>query len=265
MSDPSAAPSYFGLALLHPLNILMLGGAAASAALTGSLIPLAVGVAVEVLWLGGGARMGAQRELLQFKQQTARLAAGTRGQQAKLSEVTEQDRRRFLALDALSADIRRLVADSDSMEQDMLQPELAKVDRLVASFLDLAARCARYESFVESSDLNVLEAEVRRQEAIVERTKDREDKEIAVQNLDLMQARLLRAAEVRGLLKRARGQLNLVENTLELMRDQVASLQSPAALSEQLDELVRSVEAIEASAKETRALEAHAQGALSGQ
>ena len=72
-------------------------------------------------------------------------------------------------------------------------------------------------------------------------------------------AREGRVAEVRRLLKSARGQLNLIENTLQLMRDQIASLQTPENLTEKLDDLVRSVEAVEASAKETRAVEARAQ------
>lgn len=260
MAD-ARSPSPFGLALSHPLNVLLLGVAGVSAVLTGSWLPLAVGAGAELLWLGVGRRFGAQQDFVEHRQRAARLAASTRDQQAQLSQLNAEDRARFLALDAVRIDIRRLVKDSEQLEQDMLEPELAKVDGLVGSFLDLAARCAVYESFVAGQDLNDLEAEVRRQETIVERTQDSEDKLLAAQNLELMQARLQRGAEVRRLLKRARGQLNLVENTLRLMRDQIATLQSPAALSEQLDALVRSVEAIEASAKETRALEAHARSA----
>lgn len=258
MADSVSLPSLTGLAVKHPLNLLLLAAAGASAALTGSWIPLAVGAGAELLWLTVGSRMGGQRDFVEFKQRAAQLAARTRGQQAKLSQLGAKDRERFLTLDGVRSDIRRLVAESDRLEQDMLEPELAKVDGLVESFLDLASRSAVYESFVDGSDLNTLEEEARRQEAIVDRTEDPDDKLLAAQNLQLMQARLQRAVEVRQLLKRSRGQLNLVANTLELLRDQIATLQSPAALSEQLDELVRSVEAIEASAKETRALEGQA-------
>jgi len=258
MADAPQVPSFFGLAAGHPLNIILLGAAGVSAALTGSWIPLAVGAGAEVLWLAVGSRLGGFADYVEHRQRAALAAKSTGGEQAKLSKVGEEDRRRFLALDGLRGDIRRLVQDSDALEQGMLEPELKKVDRLVEAFLELAARAATYAAFVEDSDLNTLEAEARRQEAVVERTKDPEDKQLAAQNLELMQSRLQHAAEVRRLLKAARGQMNLVENTLELMRDQVASLQSPAQLSEQLDDLVRSVEAIEASAKETRALEAQA-------
>lgn len=257
MSDK--IPSFFGLAAGHPLNLIMLGAVGVSAALTGSWIPLAVGAGAELLWLTVGARTGGFAGYVEHRKREALAAGRSRGQQAKLSEVSEADRRRYLALDTLRGDIRRLVAKSDQLEQGMLEPELQKVDHLVDAFVDLAARVATYAAFVEDSDLDQLEAEVRRQEAVLEKTSDPEDKRLAADNLELMQARLQRAAEVRRLLKSARGQLNLIENTLELMRDQIATLQSPEGLSDKLDDLVRSVEAIEASAKETRALEARAQ------
>ncbi len=255
----TSTPSLVGLALSHPLNLLLLGTAGLSAALTGSWLPLAVGAGAELIWLAVGSRTGGFKDYVEHRQRAALAAGRTRGQQAKLAEVSEEDRRRFLALDTLRSDIRRLVEGSDSLEKDLLAPELAKVDRLVDAFLDLAARAATYAAFDADSDLDALEAEARRQEVVVDKATDPDDKALARSNLELMQARLQRAADVRRLLKTSRGQLNLVENTLELMRDQVASLQSPAALSGQLDDLVRSVEAIEASAKETRALERSAQ------
>ena len=51
-----------------------------------------------------------------------------------------------------------------------------------------------------------------------------------------------------------RGQLNLIENTFQLLRDQILTMSSPDELSDQLDELTRSVDAIETADKETRSL-----------
>lgn len=256
----SSGPSAFGLALSHPLNILMLGAAGVSAVLTGSWLPLAVGAGAELLWLAVGRRLGRGGEFFDFVRRQHQLAERNRGTQARLSQVNEADRRRYLELDRLAQDIQGLVDDAGEVERDMLAPELEKVRRLVEAFLELAARATRYEAFVGETDLDALEAEVRRQGVLVERSQG-DDKALAASNLEVMEARLQRALEVRGLLKSARGQLNLVENTLRLLRDQVASMDDPGHIAGQLDDLVRSVEAIEASAKETRELEARARGA----
>lgn len=255
MAEPSGGPSVLGLTLFHPLNVLMLAGAGVSAALTGSVVPLAVGAAVELLWLTVGARMGGAGAYLQHVRRQSVSASSEREVNAALGEVTEADRRRYLELDRLRGDIRRLVQSAGTIEKDMLQPEVVKVDRLVDSFVDLAARAARYEAFLAETDLNELEEQVRLQEKLVDKAPDPEAKRLAADNLEVMQARLQRGAEVGSLAQRARGQLNLVENTLRLLRDQIASLDDPSQVSGQLDELVRSVEAIEASAKETRRLE----------
>ena len=221
--NPSG-PSKLGLALTHPLNVLLLGVAGLSAVLTGSWLPLAVGAGAELLWVAIGRRLGRGAAFDDFVLRQHQLAERNRGTQARLSHVTEADRRRYLELDRLAQDITGLVAAAGDVEQAMLTPELDKVRRLVEAFLELAARAARYETFVGETDLDALEAEVRRQEALVERAPDPDAKGLAASNLEDLQARLQRAVEVRGLLRTARGQLNLVENTLRLMRDQVASI-----------------------------------------
>jgi hypothetical protein len=261
---PASTPSALGLALGHPLNLLLLGAAGVSAVLTGSWLPLAVGAGAELLWLAVGRRLGRGAAYFEYVQRQHQLAERSRGTQARLSQLSEADRRRYLELDRLAQDIQGLVAEAGEVEREMLAPELEKVRRLVEAFLELAARAARYEAFVGESDVDALEAEARRQEALVARAQG-DDKALAVSNLEVLQARLQRGLEVRGLLKSARGQLNLVENTLRLLRDQVASMDDPGHIAGQLDELVQSVEAIEASAKETRALEARVRGRLAGE
>ena len=52
----------------------------------------------------------------------------------------------------------------------------------------------------------------------------------------------------------ARGQLDLIENTFQLIADQIVTMQSPKELSGQLDELLEGVEAIKQSARDTEAM-----------
>ena len=67
--------------------------------------------------------------------------------------------------------------------------------------------------------------------------------------------------EIRRYLDVARGQLDLIENSFQLIADQIVTMQSPQELSGQLDELLDGVESIKQTAADTErmlnALEDH--------
>lgn len=249
-----AAPSPRKSALTHPLNVLLLAGAGVSALLTGTWIPLAVAGACELLWLTLGPKLPAQRRYFELLARDAGKAEAIRGEQALVRELGEADRKRFLELDRLRQDIARLTNENPSLSMDMMKGELTKVDHLVGAFLRMAAETTRLEAFLETSDLDALEADVRRQRAVVEKTADPDARATAAENLELMEARLLRAAEMRRRVREQRGQLQLVENTMALLRDQVATMKTPEEIAGRLDELVQTVDVIEATAKETEAI-----------
>lgn len=252
MSAPVLKP-----ALAHPLNLLMLAGLGVSAAVTGSWIPLAVAALCELGWLGLAKTLPSQRRY--FDALGAGEAAQDRQQQeqAVLRTLTEEDRRRFLELDRLRADIGKLVKENPSLSSEMLKEEVPKIDHLIHGFLQTGSMAARAEDFLKSADLDGLEEEVRRQEKIVEKTLDEEARSVAAQNLELMQRRLEKVAEMRRQVRDARGQLNLIENTVRLLRDQIVTMQSPEELRGRLDDLVRTVDAIESTARETESITRH--------
>ena len=239
-------------ALAHPLNFILLAALGASAYLTGSWIPLEIAAAAEALWL-----IIARAQL-----KKPAVAKVEQSEQALLRTLSEEDRRRFLELDRLRKDVGDLVRQNPSLTAEMLGAELPKLDHLVNAFLRMASDAARFEEYAASSNLDALEEDVRRQEKIVEKTSDPAAKGVAAQNLELMQKRLEKAAEMRRKVREMRGQLTLVENTIRLLRDQIATMQSPEELTHRLDDLVRSVDAIETTKRETEAITRHLDATL---
>ena len=75
-------------------------------------------------------------------------------------------------------------------------------------------------------------------------------REIARKNQHVIEKRLETIEEIQKFLARARGQMNLIENTVRLLRDQVLTMTSPDQLGEQLDDLLTGVSAIQQSAKD---------------
>ena len=254
MSD---GPSYTRMAFHNALNYAFLGATAVFTAWQWpqlAWMPLAVGAAVEAAWLLVGARTGSARRYFNFVHQEKhkQIEAGER--QAILRGVGEHDRERYGDLERLKNAIHEQVRSNPSLTMELVGGELKKIDELLETFLGLAATAARYEHYVETSDLNQIEEEVRRQEAVLEKIGRGEGRELALRNLEVLKKRLDKAVEIRKQVRNARGQLNLIDNTFRLLRDQILTMQSPAELSGQIDDLTRAIDSIEATGKETDAL-----------
>jgi hypothetical protein len=252
----TSRPSYTRLGFNSWFNYTFLAAAAAITVWKFPQLgytPLMVAGAIEALWLSVGVRMGSVRRYLNFVHQETSQRAEAGERKIELRGLGDSDRERYLLLERMCGQIDEQVETSSSLSMDMISEERGKIDQLLATYLRLAKTASRYEHFVETSDLNQIEEELRRQDSIVEKA-DQATKGLAVQNRQIIQRRLDKAIEVRKQIRQARGQLNLIENTFQLLRDQILTMSSPDELSNQLDELTRSVDAIETADKETRSL-----------
>ncbi|MGZ7079778.1 MAG: hypothetical protein ACXVJT_10225, partial [Thermoanaerobaculia bacterium] len=130
--------------------------------------------------------------------------------------------------------------------------ELVKTSRLVDAFLEMALTCARYESYLENIDLNALDRDRERfrTRAASDKVPDQE-RDIAKKNLAVIDKRLEKLRDIRSYLGVARGQLDLIENSFQLISDQIVTMQSPTELSGQLDDLLDGVESIKQTAADT--------------
>jgi len=67
----------------------------------------------------------------------------------------------------------------------------------------------------------------------------------------LVKKRAEKVDEIRHYVSVARGQLDLISNSFQLIADQIVTMQSPQELSGQLDELLDGVEAIQETTRDT--------------
>ena len=75
--------------------------------------------------------------------------------------------------------------------------------------------------------------------------------DIARKNRAIIQQRLQRIKEINQYLRVARGQLDLIENSFQLIADQIVTMRSPRELSGQLDGLLDGVDSIRQAAVDT--------------
>ena len=248
--------SYVKKAFANPYNLSLLAGGLAASALTLNPLLAVITVGLEVLWITNAPGSKKLREWLwdpSFEAEERAKEEAARAEQLK--NLTESDRDRVLELIARQHEINSLAAENPSFTGELLRDELTKTNRLVEAFIEMANTCSRYEAYLESVDVVELERERRRWENIVKNQEKRPaETDIAGKNLAIILKRFEKMKEIRHYLMLARGQLDLIENSFQLIADQIVTMQSPQELTGQLDELLDGVESIKQTAADTERL-----------
>jgi|SRR5687768_4221297 len=245
--------SYVKAAFANPYNLSLFAGGLVASALTLNPLLAIVTLGLEVLWVVNAPGSKKLREWLwdpQFEAEEQKQLQELRAKQ--LHNLDEVDRERVVALIARQQQIDTLASQNPSFTGELLRSELTKTDRLVEAFIEMANTCSRYEAYLDSINLSGLERERRRYEAIVnEQSIHDSQSDIAAKNLTVIMKRFEKMKEINQYLTLARGQLDLIENSFQLIADQIVTMQSPQELTGQLDELLDGVESIKQTAADT--------------
>ena len=227
-TDAPANPR--SLALRHPLNAWMLVALGLSAVLTGSMWPVAIGAVAQIGWALFGPRLDSIRFHAELLTRDQRERGRLSGEQHLLRQASDADRREFLALDQVRRDIRRLVEGHDNVSLEMMSGELHKVDRLLNAFLRAAATTNAQARILADSTASGTSSHPS-----------------AVPTAE----RTAQQAALEAQVQAARQEMGRVGEQLRLVRDQVATMRQPEDLSASLNDLVSTVEVVEAVGRET--------------
>jgi len=254
--QPAGRRPYLRMAFANPYNLSLFVGGIAASALTAAPVLGLVTLGLEALWLLHAPESQLLKKLLwdpKFERQKSSTAAAERS--ARMQPLDRSARARVEALIERQAEIHRLEAQNPSFAGDLLRTELGKTDRLVEAFLDMSLTCQRYETYLENVDTNQLNADRKRYGLIAKAGAPNDpEAQIAQKNIDVTDKRLAKLAEIKHYLQVAKGQLDLIENSFQLLVEQIVTMQSPRELSGQLDELLDGVEAIRETAQDTEKL-----------
>ena len=244
---------YLKYAFANPYNLSLLGGAITAAALTAAWPLAVVALGVEALWLLHAPNSKRLQKLLwdpRFEAVRKELERQKREQRMQILTVAERERVQVL-IDKQD-EIQRLASTNPSFTGDLLRSELGKSTRVVDSFIDMAVTCARYEEYLRSVDYDALERSRQRWEREVRSGKNGEaHTELAKKNFAIVLKRIEKVREIRNYLATARAQLDLIENSFQLIADQIVTMQSPQQLSGHLDELLDGVQSVQETAADT--------------
>lgn len=252
-------PSYFKYALLNIYNITLFLGIMLAAFLTFNPFIFIAGIALEILWLLHGSQSKFMQKWLWDPIYESEKEEFLKKQRMRLVDsMSQQGKARVFALIEKEEQIKQLASQNPSFTGNLLRTELAKTDNLVDAYIDLGINCSRYERYLQTINLVELQAQRNQYIRYIEAKKsDRQDDaetQLLKRNLAVIEKRIERIDEINRYLKVAYGQLSLIENSFQLIGDQIVTMQSPNELSGQLDELLDGVESIKATANETEIL-----------
>ena len=248
-------PSYLKYTFVNPYNLTLLGGAIVASVLTLNPLIAVAALGLEGLWvLHGSQSRFMQRMLWDPMYEKERLEYEQRRRMAQVEKLGSGGQNRVMQLIEKEKQIQQLAMQNPSFTGDLLRGEIAKTHNLVNAFIDLAVTCSRYENYLASINVNQIETTRQHWQQFIEANVGKVDAvemDIAKKNLVIINKRIERVAEIHRYLKIAYGQINLIENSFQLLADQIVTMQSPNELSGQLDELLDGVESIKETAKET--------------
>lgn len=248
-------PSYLKYTFANPYNLTLLGGALVASLLTLNPLIAVAALGIEGLWvLHGSQSRFMQRMLWDPMYEKERLEYEQQRRMKQVEKLSQGAQNRVMQLIDKEKQIQQLAMQNPSFTGDLLRGEIAKTHNLVNAFIDLAVTCSRYESYLASINVNQIETTRAYWQKFTEENVGKVDAlemDIAKKNLTIINKRIERVAEIRRYLKIAYGQINLIENSFQLLADQIVTMQSPNELSGQLDELLDGVESIKETAKET--------------
>ena len=245
--------NYLKAAFANPYNLSLLGGGLLASALTLNPLLAVITVGLEILWVVNAPGSRKLQEWLfdpSFDEEERKREEAQRAE--RLKNLDEESRDRVIELLARQKEINSLAAQNPSFTGELLRTELTKTDRLVEAFIEMANTCSRYEAYLSSVNAKELEKERRRWEIVVnQQDEGSTETEIARKNLAVILKRFDKMKEIHHYLRVARGQLDLIEHSFQLIADQIVTMQSPQELTGQLDELLDGVESIKQTAADT--------------
>jgi hypothetical protein len=245
-SKKPAEPPYGRYAFLNPYNLSLLAGAGVAAAATGQWW-LGIGAAaVEGLWmLFAPDSKVLRRAWFDRVWEESKRADEEKRLNAKFRELPPPDRQRAFQLHEQKMRLQQLAAENPSLTVELMKEELAKIDGLIDDFLSLALVCGRFERHLATFDFDALNRQWKaytRDAGAYPPGDMRRD--VAEKNISVLQQRRARYDDLRRGLETARGQMDLMENTLRLLSDEIVSMADASQLGARLDDLRIGVEAI---------------------
>lgn len=251
MDTPKKLPNYYKEALGEPGNLFALAGIVGLSAITWSWIPLLIGAGAEALYLLFVPDSYTYRRWTDLRHAKEWRQRWEEQKQELLTGLWPDLAARYGRLEKLKETINRTCRESGAETYALMAEELNKLDFLLDSVLNFATTYMRYRKYLENTNERAIQMDIERLQKRSKLVSEDGTRRLLAQNLEILQKRLERLSVIRNSIGNVQAQMEVIENTFNLLSDQMVTIKSPENLGVNLDELISGVESTQKVVEET--------------
>jgi predicted DNA-binding protein len=243
------SPSFIKAAFMLPANLVGLLTAGASSLMTGEPLPALVALGVEGLYLGIVPSMKRFQRAVRARGGDEASDPARKEVDGLLAELAPSQREHYQALVGLKEKIlenyRRLPAG-----KVLATDSEPRLDALLTSFLRLVAALNHHRTYLNSTDREQLEKELRELEAEVAQEANARLKDVKEKRLEILRKRLGRFQQAGESREVVSHQLAGIEDLMRLTHEQSITIRDPETVNRQLDVVSAEVQATDETVRE---------------
>jgi hypothetical protein len=240
--------------LFNQYQLIVLGGVAAVSLISMSPLPL-------LAWLGGELALlplldSAPLRRLVHRRRRARTQREAEAQRVRTLDALEPDHaRRYTSMENLCRLIEANYQGLHGISQAYLSEQRGKLDVILDGCLHRMLALQRYDRMLSRKTRASIEAEiVELHEELLQPGLPERARAAVQKNIELKHRLLESYTEARGMMKTLETELDSMASLLEVLHQNSISMRDPAAISQELDTIVRQSEDSERVVREMEAL-----------
>jgi uncharacterized protein YukE len=253
LEQDSGSVDFVKAALRWQYNWIGLAGAAAFALVSGTGLPLVLAAGVELIYLAVVPQSSRFRRLVRSWQYAEEKRKHEWSLNALFQELPPEMRLRYADVDKVCQSIRQNYGRLSSTSQMFAQQMEDRLQGLAQSFLRLLFAAFQYRQYLHSTDPRAIKKDLDSLQAALA-SDPAKVQEINRKRIEILTKRLEKYGKAQENCKVVDAQCAAIEEVLQLIRDQSATLRDPQQLSDQLDSLVKDVDQTEQTVREVESI-----------
>jgi len=234
-------------------NLIGLGGAAAFALISISVLPLLLAGGAELVYLATIPQNSRFRRLIRSQKYAEEKRQRELGLNDMFRELPPELRVRFGDVDLMCRAIRENYKRLSSTSQMFAEQMESKLDGLSQSYLRLLNADFHHHEYLRTTDLNTIRHEVDQVQKDLEKQPPKVQ-EINRKRVEILNKRIEKFEKIQENCQVIDAQCHAIEDVLQLIRDQSVTMRDPQQISEHLDSLVKDVEQTEETVREVESI-----------
>ncbi len=252
--------SYAKEAVKEPVNFWGLAGFAVAAAYTGSVIPLLIALAVEMIYILLVPNLPWYRQLVQTREKDRLFLASRTAREKLIKTFTPREREAVEYLRWLKEKIQDNYKKFTGAAQ--LPSNLRTLDQRWEDFVDLLDVYRRRKQHLKSINRQAVHNQLSQAYRAAESSTDDKTKRVQQTNVEILKRRIASFDEIERSVKLVEGQLQSIENFFSYLNDEIVTMSTPEKFSlldfEQLsDSIAMTKQMLDATADSVGALDSY--------